>query len=496
MGLCGSKSRSKSEEKKRASQRLEEFFGSTVEVDVKDVSLVDAPARAAEPAVGTRTARAVGAAHPPGAYLGQGLAPIGTNARLSNGALSESETMHHRGEIEAAAKLIESMGNPDDPDIQATADKDGCHYELSINWATPFVACATQRIFAMPMTMLEVCALIREPDLIPLPHWPGLPRIEKITVVHEWTPSNHVYHMSIEPWGPFPGVDSIACCVAYVRPDGAVVGFARSPPESDAAVHRGWSVLPPQRRRKRMQLEGCAWVITPRADGRTDCTIYMKTRIPIPSWLVPPPLVRWVTPKVFRRIMPLLASEKVKEPFRQRVREDRRGFYHVLKQQLRLEESTPATPAAAAVAASAAAAAAAACTEKYSLGVHKAPAPEELKAAEEAAAFAHAIKAYDWKLAEKLAASPRQKKDLEDSIARVNAIELHTNRGERDKALALAITPEEVNKIQSFRSGPAYGSHASTPRGFFDSPKASPRPSPRVITAKSGTMVGPAASAA
>ena len=77
-------------------------------------------------------------------------------------------------------------------------------------------------------------ALVREPDLIPLPRWPGLPRIEHIANVHEFAPNNVVYHVAIEPWGPFPGYDSVCCAVGVVRSDvggdgtgKACVGFAR-----------------------------------------------------------------------------------------------------------------------------------------------------------------------------------------------------------------------------------------------------------------------------
>ena len=93
-------------------------------------------------------------------------------------------------------------------------------------------------------------------------------------------------------------------------------------------MHRGWSVLPKQKRRTRMQVDGCAWVVAPSAEeGKVDVTIFMKTRIPIPHWLVPPALVRWVTPKVFRRILPLLTADKNKEPFRARVAADDRGWH-------------------------------------------------------------------------------------------------------------------------------------------------------------------------
>ena len=103
-----------------------------------------------------------------------------------------------------------------------------------MTWESSHVALVTQKIEAVPLSMLECVALAREPDLIPLPRWPGLPRIEHIANVHEFAPNNVVYHVAIEPWGPFPGYDSVCCAVGVVRSDvgsdgtgKACVGFAR-----------------------------------------------------------------------------------------------------------------------------------------------------------------------------------------------------------------------------------------------------------------------------
>lgn len=486
MGACGSKKRrpaiTKEEEESEGpvtSQRLNEYFGATLDVDVKGSEPDGAAASDTEPAhsisEGEPSPQAENAVpdgssllvcHSYAELVGEGLAPAGTNVRLSHGALSEEATRYQRGELEEAAKLIRSMGAPgSNAAIVAVCEKNGCHYELSINWESAFVACATQHITALPLSMIEVCALVREPDLIPLPHWPGLPSLETVSIVHEFSPNNIVYHVGIEPWGPFPGVDSIAVAVAFVRYDGAIVGFARSPPEADSKVHRGWTVLPPQKRRKRMELDGCAWVIMPRSDGRVDVTIYMKTRIPIPNWLIPPSLVRWVTPKIFRRVLPLLTSEKTKAPFRQRVLDDTRGFYSVLRQQLGMDGGGAHDNSALA-----------AGVEKYSLGVHSAPTTQAVLQSEAERDFVDAIKTYDWILAEKLATTAEQKQDLCDSILRVSALELFTNRGEKQKALALAITEAEVHKIHTFVPE-AVGAAVGTPCGFF-------RPDAELLSAK------------
>jgi hypothetical protein len=490
MGGCGSKklrppiTKEEEDEDPVTSQRLNEFFGATLDEDVKGGRPDGFPETESsqsfsegEPSPKAETAVPDGSGllvcHSYAELMGECLAPAGTNVRLSHGALSEEATRHQRGELEEAAKLIRSMGAPgSDAAIMASCDKDGCRYELSINWDGAFVACATQRITALPLSMIEVCALVREPDLIPLPRWPGLPRLETVSIVHEFSPNDIVYHIGIEPWGPFPGVDSIAVAVAFVRPDGAVVGFARSPPDPNCKVHRGWTVLPHQKRRKRMELDGCAWVITPRTDGRVDVTIYIKTRIPIPHWLVPPALVRWVTPKVFRRVLPMLTCEKTKAPFRQRVLDDTRGFYAVLKQQLGMgggdvhDRAAPSTG-----------------VEQYSLGVHPAPTRQALLQSEMQRDFVDAIKAYDWALAERLATTAEQKQDLRDSILRVSALELLTTRGEKQKALALAISEAEVQKIHAFVPKAA-GAAVGTPRGFFGAEAKVPpakQPPPRGV---------------
>ena len=49
-----------------------------------------------------------------------------------------------------------------------------------------------------------------------------------------------------------------------------------------------------------MHVDGFAWVVAPSSavEGHIDITTFMKTNIAVPHWLIPPSLVRWVTPKV------------------------------------------------------------------------------------------------------------------------------------------------------------------------------------------------------
>jgi len=445
MGACGSKRAPNVEER---SERLHEFFGATIDCEVRPSGLGSTEAVAQDAEQGKAAPSAAALAAEGGPCVFEGMQPAGINARLSQGALSPEDLEIQRTELKEAAKLIDSMGaRGEEAAILAPAEKDGCKYELAINWESSHVALVTQKMQAVPLSMLECVALVREPDLIPLPKWPGLPRIERIALVHEFTPNNVVYHVSIEPWGPFPGCDSVCCAVGFVRTDEsgkACVGFARSPPEDEQEVHRGWSVLPKQKRRTRMQVDGCAWVVAPSAEeGKVDVTIFMKTRIPIPHWLVPPALVRWVTPKVFRRILPLLTADKNKEPFRARVAADDRGWYTTVKKQLGLDVAD----------------------EDTADGSLAASPPDE--------GFAAAIRSYNWDAAERLATTAQQKADLSDSRKRVKALEAAVAAGRQQDALALAISPVEERKVRNyFKSKLA----ASSPRGFFDPARDYPTP--------------------
>ena len=59
-------------------------------------------------------------------------------------------------------------------------------------------------------------------------------------------------------------------------------------------------MLPRLPRRVRMHVDGFAWVVAPSSavESHIDITTFMKTNIAVPHWLIPPSLVRWVTPKV------------------------------------------------------------------------------------------------------------------------------------------------------------------------------------------------------
>ena len=83
----------------------------------------------------------------------EGMQPAGINARLSQGALSPEDLEIQRTELKEAAKLIDSMGaRGEEAAILAPAEKDGCKYELAINWESSHVALVTQKMQAVPLS--------------------------------------------------------------------------------------------------------------------------------------------------------------------------------------------------------------------------------------------------------------------------------------------------------------------------------------------------------
>jgi hypothetical protein len=74
---------------------------------------------------------------------------------------------------------------------------------------------------------------------------------------------------------------------------------------------------------------------------------------------------------------------------------------------------------------------------------------DRLRAAREReAAFVAAIRAYDWARAKALAENQRELDDLHDSILRVKFLDYYIEHGQTEKALELAITQAEVERVR------------------------------------------------
>ena len=64
--------------------------------------------------------------------------------------------------------------------------------------------------------------------------------------------------------------------------------------------------------------------------GTMDIELHVNVKLPIPTFLIPLTLVRWVVPKLVRLVYPylLLLNERFERtPFAERVRNDRQGYY-------------------------------------------------------------------------------------------------------------------------------------------------------------------------
>ena len=173
--------------------------------------------------------------------------------------------------------------------------------------------------------LLPAVAIALHPDPLPglLPKPMHLPYLERLTIAHTFAPNDMVYNLQVTPFGPFPGADDMhnGCLFDLMaEPEMACyLLWAESPP-TGATEHRGWQLPPVGRRRHRNELQGLAmrfkpasrptsdarWAIPPH--GYADINIKLRVVLPIPRWLIPNALVKWVVPRLMRKNFPAFAQ--------------------------------------------------------------------------------------------------------------------------------------------------------------------------------------------
>ena len=101
------------------------------------------------------------------------------------------------------------------------------------------------------------------------------------------------------------------------------------------------------KRKKRNVMQGCTCLLHPSVGNESthiDAEVFALADLPVPAWLIPPPLVRWALPLVFKKMVPLLAwlgkceertARGEESPFGDRVRDDVDGFYAAVRACLR-----------------------------------------------------------------------------------------------------------------------------------------------------------------
>jgi hypothetical protein len=173
---------------------------------------------------------------------------------------------------------------------------------------------------ALPCGTLGCLALLHDADLIVLPKWPGLPHIESPRVPHRYAANDFILQPRTQPYGPFPGADSVHNTLLFTRAAAEVgqtstaVVWIQSPTDDTGAPatrHRGWAIPPVGRRRKRNVLLGMTQHIRPAAGAAqpaVDGEVYMRGLLPIPAWLIPFWLIRWAAPIFFAKVVPLFAK--------------------------------------------------------------------------------------------------------------------------------------------------------------------------------------------
>ena len=233
-----------------------------------------------------------------------------------------------------SSKLSISVSAPG-PHVPCTCDCECIFYET---WSVIL----TFRIRALPASPLACLALLHDADLIVLPKWPGLPYIEGVRTPKYFAANDLILRPMVQPWAVFPGADSIHNALLFTDTrDNSALVFVQSPPAGSTS-YRGWDIPPPGRRRKRNVLLGMTERIRPAADApnAVDGEVCMRGVLPVPSWLIPHWLLRWVAPIFFSKIIPLFirlgqrfetpsaaTASDTAQQFVRRVTADADGFY-------------------------------------------------------------------------------------------------------------------------------------------------------------------------
>ena len=236
------------------------------------------------------------------------------------------------------------------PDLTIEAsnhDSAGLSFDISAEflWTSGGGCTFVERLRGVPVPLESALALFHEIDLIEMEkvHFPLLPKIERFRVPHRFAANDFLVRNCVQPWGPFPGADSVHNLQLFALPQrGEVMVWIQSPPEG-ATEFRGVALPPPGPRRKRNIIHGATMVLRPTPgseDTHHDADFYMKAKLPIPSWAIPGPLVRWAGATFARKVIgpveALVASMGAEEsPFRERAAADADGFYGGVRAQLR-----------------------------------------------------------------------------------------------------------------------------------------------------------------
>jgi hypothetical protein len=221
-------------------------------------------------------------------------------------------------------------------------DSTGHSFDISIEflWTSGGGCTIVERLRGVPIPLESALALFHEIDLIEMEkvHFPLLPKIERFRVPHRFAANDFLMRSCVQPWA-----DSVHNLQLFALPQrGEVMVWIQSPPEG-ATEFRGVALPPPGPRRKRNIIHGATMVFRPTPgseDTHHDIDLFMKAKLPIPSWVIPGPLVRWAGATFARKVIgpveALVASMGAEEsPFRERAAADADGFYGGVRAQLR-----------------------------------------------------------------------------------------------------------------------------------------------------------------
>ena len=279
-------------------------------------------------------------------------------------------------------------------------DEHPCEVTFEMSFFDSWEALIALRVTRCDLGLRTFLGLLAEPDLIEFDKIPGLPVLEGVDSPHKFAPNDRMYRVNVSPWGPVPGLSDLNNAYLFdaLDEDGSIIIYAQSPPEG-ATHHRDWALPPPGKNRKRNVITGLATIATPTPGwregerqastrdvppakqcrspgcafpariatggyccercrarprehgahctawlarlGETDMETCCRVKLPVPKWLLPPPLIRWLIPKLVTKVfwpkLVSVSSDFEGSPFGSRYRDDDTGFYRACAARVPLE---------------------------------------------------------------------------------------------------------------------------------------------------------------
>ena len=188
-------------------------------------------------------------------------------------------------------------------------------------WTSGGGCTIVERLRGVPVPLESALAAFHEIDLIEMEkmQFPLLPKIERFRVPHRFAANDFLMRNCVQPWGPFPGADSVHNLQLFALPQRGEVMLDQSPPEARPSSRRR---APAARAAAQAQHHSRRHDGPPSHSGLRGHPsrrgLLHEGQAADPLWVIPGPLVRWAGATFVRKaigpVEALVASMGAEEP--------------------------------------------------------------------------------------------------------------------------------------------------------------------------------------